>query len=131
MTVSLTAFSQQSLSPKKKLIENGDTLRCWSVSQARAIAKIIQSEMYCDSVITAMEKDKADLKKSADFYAELYQTSEQKVSNLEQAVTNQKMINANNQKIIEDKKKEVKKQKFQKWLATIGMLATTGLAILR
>lgn len=127
LTLSCTAFSQD-LTPTVQQL-HGDTLFCFSIPQSKEIAKRLQANTYCDSVVSEQEK-------LVGLFEELKQTEDSINCQLETKILNLEQINQNQgnniqllEKTITVKDQKLKKSKAHKILLGIGLGLMTILAV--
>lgn len=126
-TISCSAFSQD-LKPIVQEL-NGDTLFCFTISQSKEIAKRIQSNTYCDSLILEQQELVELLDKLNTTKDSITTGLEKKVWNLEQMNQNQENNIELLEKSLEVKDKKLKKSKAHKILLGIGLGLMTTLVI--
>lgn len=117
---SLTS-SSQGLAPKKKILTDSDTLRCWDVSQTKQIAKHIQNSITSDSLIEALEQDNGELERAVNTSREQTAAYEAKIQALEGAVMHGDSIMVKKDEIIEVKDIQLRKQKRKSFFLIVGM----------
>ena len=108
---------------------NGDTLFCFTIPQSKEIAKRIQSNAYCDSLMVEQQE-------LVELLDELNTTKDSITTGLEKKVWNLEQMNQNQgdniellERTLEVKDKKLKKSKTHKILLGIGLGLMTILAI--
>jgi hypothetical protein len=108
---------------------DGDTLFCFTIPQSKVLAKQIQSNTYCDSLIGEQEVLIGLLEKSGITKDNINNQLETKIVNLNTINQNQDSETQLLEKYLEVKEKKLKRSKTHRVLLSIGLGIMTILAI--
>lgn len=125
--IALTAWSctvsSQNLTPKVQQ-QGKDTLFCFSISQSRSIAKVLEQGRYCDSLLLQTEQQIKQLSGLLCIGDSSLQASQNKIANQDIVLRNYKteltIVNLNLQQT-------EKKYKSERWQKYLFMVATVSL----
>jgi hypothetical protein len=127
--MSFSAFSQ-SLIPKV-ILQNKDTLFCFTIPQSKVIAKHLENSTYCDSVLTKTENE-------IELLNQLQVANDSSIIVLKMKTDNQQFIISNQQGVIgnlnmdlKQSEKKYRNERWQKRLFAAGTFIFAALAILK
>ena len=126
--MSSTSFSQ-GLTPAVQ-VTDGDTSFCFSISQAKTIARHLTKSVYCDTLLDEQGKEKALLRQAIAKNDSTISTLEEVVDNYESIVKNNDKITGNFNQIIDQKDKQLRKLKFHRFGLSVLVIVITILAII-
>ena len=127
LTISCSAFSQ-GLTPTVQVLD-GDTVFCFTIPQSKEIAKRIEANKWCDSVIIGQEIVVELLNQSIVVKDSLAFQLKGKLKNLEVINQNQETNLDYLNESLKVKDEKLKKSKVQKVLLSIALGLMTILAI--
>jgi len=124
------SVSSQSLTPKIR-IQNDDTLFCFTIPQSKILAKYLESNKYCDSVLMQSENEIEFLNHLQAVNDSSLLMFKMKTENQTTIISNQDIVieNLNNNLKITEKK--LRNQRWQKRLFIAGTLTFAVLTILK
>jgi len=127
LTISYSAFSQ-GLTPTVQVL-NGDIVFCFTIPQSKEIAKRIEANQWCDSMIIAQGEMVELLNQSMGVQDSVAASLQWKMKNLEVINQNQATNMDYLKESLKAKDKKLKKSKVHKVLLGIGLGLMTILAI--
>jgi len=127
LTISCSAFSQ-GLTPTVQVLD-GDTVFCFTIPQSKEIAKKIEANQWCDSMIVAQGEMVELLNQSMEVQDSVTASLQWKMKNLEVINQNQTTNMDYLKESLKAKDKKLKKSKVHKVLLGIGLGLMTILAI--
>ena len=127
LTISSFAFSQ-GLTPTVQVLD-GDTIFCFTIPQSKEIAKRIEANQWCDSVIVEQEIVVELLNQSIEVKDSLAFQLKGKLKNLEVINQNQETNLDYLNESLKVKDEKLKKSKVHQVLLSIGLGLMTILAI--
>jgi hypothetical protein len=124
------SVSSQSLIPKV-IIQNKDTLFCFTIPQSKVIAKQLENSTYCDSVLTKTENE-------IELLNQLQVAKDSSILVLKMKMDNQQFIIGNQHGVIgnlnmdlKQSEKKYRNERWQKRLFAAGTFIFAALAILK
>ena len=127
LTISCSAFSQ-GLTPTVQVLD-GDTVFCFTIPQSKEIAKRIEANQWCDSMIIEQEIMAELLNHSIEVKDSLAFHLKGKLKNMEVINQNQETNLDYLNESLKVKDEKLKKSKVHKVLLSIGLGLMTILAI--
>ncbi len=129
LTLSFTV-SSQTLTPTVS-IQNKDTLFCFTIPQAKVIAKHLQNSTYCDSVLAQTENEVELLNQMQALNDSSLLVLKMKTENQQSMMTNQEGEIGNLNLKLGQTEKKVKSERWQKRLFAVGTFLFAALYILK
>lgn len=124
------SVSSQSLIPKV-IIQNKDTLFCFTISQSKVIAKHLENSTYCDSVLTKTENEIELLNQLQTVNNSSILVLKMKTDNQQYIISNQEGVIGNLNVNLKQSEKKYRNERWQKRLFATGTFIFAALAILK
>lgn len=127
-----TSFSasSQSLTPKV-IVQNKDTLFCFTIPQSKVIAKHLENSKYCDSVLTKTENEVELLNQLQAVNDSSILVLKVKTDNQQYIINNQEGVITNLNVDMKQTEKKYRNERWQKRLFAAGTFIFAALAILK
>lgn len=122
--------SSQSLIPKV-IIQNKDTLFCFTIPQSKVIAKHLENSTYCDSVLVKTENEVELLNQLQMINDSSLLVLKMKTDNQQYIISNQKGVIGNLNMDLKQSEKKYRNERWQKRLFAAGTFIFAALAILK
>ncbi|MBI2775638.1 hypothetical protein HYX58_06535 [Candidatus Dependentiae bacterium] len=122
--------SSQSLMPKV-IIQDKDTLFCFTMPQSKIIAKHLENSMYCDSVLVKTENEVELLNQLQAVNDSSILVLKMKTDNQQYIINNQERVIGNLNADMKQSEKKYRNERWQKRLFAAGTFLFAALAILK
>lgn len=124
------SVSSQSLTPKV-VVQNKDTLFCFTIPQSKVIAKNLEGNRYCDSVLTQTENEVELLNQLQAVNDSSILILKMKTENQQSIIINQDAVIGNLDNDLKQSEKKIRRERWQKRLFAAGTFIFAVLTIIK
>ena len=120
----------QDLTPKIHY-QNRDTLFCFTIDQSRAIAELLTAAKYNEAVVSSSDTLQEQLETVIATKEDMLVLQDSVIANQQLLLAQHKILTSKQKQQLQTIEKTLKKQKNKTFLATIGLLILSVVAIIK